>query len=336
MKKILALVMAGGKGTRLYPLTARHAKPALHFAQGYRIVDFVLSNLVNSGIYDIYVLTQYKPRSLLEYLDHAWVSNFGGNDYCVTTLMPGDGGIFSGTADAVYQNLHLIERHQPDLVAVFAADHIYRMDVRQMVSSHLERNADVSVAAVPVPITQASSYGVMVTDSDGLIREFQEKPLQPAAIPGDPSRAFASMGNYLFNPDVLAMLLEEASRNGGSDFGRHIMPSLPGRFPVFAYDFSGNQVPGTAPHEERGYWRDVGTVEALIAARKDILGSRPRFNLNNHEWPLLGRGYRARITKNGHNGFRKKILVKVAALNPLEFDGGTPDGPEDCTLDAAR
>lgn len=336
MKKILALVMAGGKGTRLYPLTARHAKPALHFAQGYRIVDFVLSSLVNSGISDIYVLTQYKPRSLLEYLDRAWVSNFGGNDYRVTTLMPGGGGLFSGTADAVYQNLHLIERHQPDLVAVFAADHIYRMDVRQMVAYHLERNADISVAAVPVPIKQASAYGVMVTDSDGLIREFQEKPQQPVAIPGDPSRAFASMGNYLFNPDVLVMLLEEASRNGGSDFGRHIMPSLPGRFPVFAYDFSDNQVPGTAPHEERGYWRDVGTVEALIAARKDILGSRPRFNLHNHEWPLLGRGYRARITKNGHNGFRKKILVKVAALNPLEFDGGTPDGPDDCTLDAAR
>lgn len=336
MQKILALVMAGGKGTRLYPLTARHAKPALHFAEGYRIVDFVLSNLVNSGISDIYVLAQYQPQSLLEYLDRTWVSNFGGNDCFVTTLMPGEGGIFHGTADAVYQNLHLIERHQPDLVAVFAADHIYRMDVRQMVAYHLERNADVSVAAVQVPIKQASSYGVMVTDSNGLIREFQEKPKQPAAIPGNPSRAYASMGNYLFNPDVLTVLLEEASHNGGSDFGRHIMPSLPGRFPAFAYDFSDNRVPGTAPHEERGYWRDVGTVEALVAAQRDILGSQPRFNLHNYEWPLLGGGYPARTFKDGPNGFLKKNLATALGRNLLEFKGGALDVTEECTLDAAR
>lgn len=336
MARILALVMAGGKGTRLYPLTARHAKPALHFARGYRIVDFVLSNLVNSGISDIYVLAQYKPQSLLEYLDRTWVSNSGGNDYCVTTLMPGDGGRFRGTADAVYQNLRLLERHQPDLVAVFAADHIYRMDVRQMAAYHLERNAAVSVAAVPVPISEASSYGVIVSDNDGLICEFQEKPQRPAAIPGDPSRAYASMGNYLFNPDVLAMLLDEASRNGGSDFGRHIMPSLPGRFSAFAYDFSDNRVPGAAPHEEHGYWRDVGTVAALVAARKDILGARPRFNLHSDEWPLRGGGGQARTVKDGHNGSRKKILVKAPGRNHLKFDGMTPDDSEDCAVNADR
>ncbi|MDP1718030.1 MAG: sugar phosphate nucleotidyltransferase [Burkholderiales bacterium] len=336
MTKMLALVMAGGKGTRLHPLTAEHAKPALHFARGYRIVDFVLSNLANSGVSQIYVLVQYKPRSLLEYLDRAWVSNFDGNGCCVTTLVPGDGGCFNGTADAVHQNLHLIESHQPDLVAVFAADHIYRMDVRQMAACHIERNASVSVAAVPVPIHQASSFGVIKADDDGLIRGFQEKPRQPAGMPGDPSRAYASMGNYLFNPDVLVSLLEEASRNGGSDFGRHVLPSLPGRLPVYAYDFSENSVPGTAPHEERGYWRDVGSVEALVAAQKDIAGARPRFSLYNNAWPLYG-GDRAQPFKDRLPGFRNKIRDKVPGLVLRNSEGGTMDEKEYCALlDAAR
>lgn len=328
MTKMLALVMAGGKGTRLRPLTAKHAKPALHFARGYRIVDFVLSNLVNSGIADMYVLVQYKPRSLIEYVERTWAANFNGNGCAVTTLVPGGGGRFRGTADAVYQNLHLIERHQPDLVAVFAADHIYRMDVRQMAAFHLERKASVSVAAVPVPISQASSFGVMMTDSDGLIRDFQEKPQQPPAIPGDPMRAYASMGNYLFNPDVLTELLEETSRNGESDFGHHVLPRLPGRLPVFAYDFSTNRVPGTAPHEERGYWRDVGTIEALVAAQQDILGPQPRFQLHNDAWPLLGGGNPDRAIKGGLNGLRKKIRVKASERFFTDMDSKAPDATE--------
>ncbi|MBX9811273.1 MAG: NTP transferase domain-containing protein [Burkholderiales bacterium] len=299
--KILALVLAGGEGTRLHPLTARHAKPALPFADGYRIIDFVLSNLVNSGIFSIYVLAQYKPHSLIEHLAAAWASYFDGKDHFLTVILPGTengAGPFRGTADAVHQNLHLIERHRPDVVGVFAADHVYRMDVRQMADFHSERNADVSVAAVPVPVEYASSFGVMVIGQDGEIHEFQEKPERPVTIPADPTRVYASMGNYLFNPRVLIDLIEEANRRGGSDFGLHIVPGLPGRYRAFAYDFSNNFVPGVTPYEERGYWRDVGTVEALVAVQKDILGPRPRFNLYNHKWPILGGGYRPRTVKD--------------------------------------
>lgn len=312
--KILALVLAGGEGTRLYPLTARHAKPALPFANGYRIIDFVLSNLVNSGVSSIYVLAQYKPHSLIEHLTAAWASHFNAKDRFLTVILPGresGAGSFRGTADAVYQNLHLIERHRPDLVGVFAADHVYRMDVRQMAGFHAERNADVSVAAVPVAIEHASSFGVMVTGQDGWIHEFQEKPARPVPMPTDPTRAYASMGNYLFDSRVLADLLGEANGRGGCDFGQHIMPYLPGRYRTFAYDFTKNVVPGIAP-EERGYWRDVGTVDALVTAQKDILGPQPRFNLHNREWPILGGGYQTRSLKDKDDEFRQKILYKVA------------------------
>ncbi len=288
--KTLALVLAGGEGRRLNSLTAEHAKPALPFANGYRIIDFVLSNLVNSGMSAIYVLAQYKPRSLIDHLDATWAGRFDETPNSFLTVvrpkwaageMP-----FSGTADAVYRCRHLIEKNRPDLVAVFAADHIYRMDVRQMADFHRAHNADVTIAAVPVPIKAASEFGVIVTDVDGGISEFQEKPAQPTATPGDPSRAYASMGNYLFDPAVLMELLEEMNRSGGTDFGHHVLPRLPGRYKTYAYDFLTNNVPGVAPHEEPGYWRDVGTVEALVAARNDALGPKPRFGLFNPKWPL--------------------------------------------------
>jgi len=308
--KILALVLAGGEGTRLYPLTAKHAKPALPFANGYRIIDFVLSNLVNSDISSMYVLAQYKPHSLIEHLTAAWASHFNAKDRFLKVILPGayeGAGSFRGTADAVYQNLHLIERHRPDMVAVFAADHVYRMDVRQMVAFHNTHGADISIAAVPVSLEKASSFGVIVTGPDGCVREFQEKPAQPVSIPTDPTRAYASMGNYLFNPHALTDMLEEANQDGGCDFGRHVMPRLPGRYRAFAYDFANNSVPGTANYEERGYWRDVGTVDALAAAQRDILGPRPRFNLHNHKWPILGGGYQTRTLKDRDGEFREKI-----------------------------
>ncbi len=336
--KILALVLAGGEGTRLYPLTARQAKPALPFANGYRIIDFVLSNLVNSGISSIYVLAQYKPHSLIEHLAAAWASHFDGEDHLLSVILPeADCGVssFKGTADAVYQNLHLIDRHRPDLVAVFAADHVYRMDVRQMVGFHRGCNADISVAAVPVPIEKASAFGVIVTGHDGRIREFQEKPERPAPVATDPTRAYASMGNYLFDPGVLADLLEEANQHGDCDFGRHIMPHLPGRYRTFAYDFTNNVVPGIAPYEEHGYWRDVGTVEALVAAQKEIQGPQPRFHLHNHKWPILGGGYQTRSLEDKNDEFRQKILYKVAggraapgsaAAAPKDFPSGVEAG----------
>lgn len=289
---ILALVLAGGEGTRLHPLTATHAKPALPFVNGYRIIDFVLSNLLNSGVSSVYVLAQYKPESLIEHLRATWVPRFNAGGGFLNVICPGTAGeedAFKGTAHAVYRNLHLVERHKPDLVAVFAADHVYRMDIGQMADFHRGCSADVTVAAVPVPIERAPAYGIIRTADDGGIGEFQEKPLQPVAMPSNPALAYASMGNYLFDPGVLADLLEEANRSGGSDFGRHIMPRLPGRYRAFAYDFSRNALPGVAAHEERAYWRDVGTLEAFVAAQSDTRGRQPRFDLRNRAWPIVGR-----------------------------------------------
>src|SRR5687767_15514263 len=200
---IVALVLAGGEGTRLYPLTAEHAKPALQFANGYRIVDFVLSNLVNSGISTVYVFAQYKPASLVRHIEAAWAPWFAQGTGMIKVLLPRSntyGGQFKGTADAVYQYRDVLQAHAPDVVAVFAADHVYRMDVRQMIAFHVARGADITVAAVPVPIGRASSFGVIAAAPDGRVHEFREKPRQPPAMPGNPALAYASMGNYVFQP----------------------------------------------------------------------------------------------------------------------------------------
>ncbi len=296
--KILALVLAGGNGTRLYPLTAEHAKPALPLAAGYRIIDFVLSNLVNSGIAPIYVLLQYQPQSLIEHIRTAWAPWSGGEEPAISAVLKETNGAsagFRGTADAVYQNLHLIERHRPDLVAVFAADHVYRMDVRQMARFHQQRDAEVSIAAVRVPLAQASAFGIIAVGPEGELHEFLEKPERPAPLPTDPLRTYASMGNYLFNPRVLVELLEEASQRGETDFGRDILPRLPGRRHAWAYDFASNTVPGVQSYEERGYWRDIGTLESYRAAQRDVLGPLPCFSLVNTEWPLRGDVHRGRM-----------------------------------------
>lgn len=302
-QKILALVMAGGEGTRLYPLTANQAKPAVPFTNGFRLIDFVLSNLINSNIRQIYVLAQYKPQSLIEHIDNIWAPRSGDPEFFIKARLPEKGrgtGHFKGTADAVYQQLDLIQKHKPDLVAVFAADHIYRMDVQQMVTFHRECDAEVSVAAVPVPIERASSCGVIVTRPDNQVCEFQEKPKRPAPISTDRGHAYASMGNYLFDPRILIELLEEANQTNATDFGHHIMPNLPCRQRLFAYDFLCNRIPGARPYEERGYWRDVGTHDALSAAKSDVLGARPRFHLRNQRWPIRGASYRVRAL-GGHD-----------------------------------
>lgn len=286
--KALALVLAGGEGTRLHPLTDHVPKPALTLANGLRIIDFVLGNLVNSGIHSIYVLLQYKPQAIIAHLRTHWVPRLHGPDRFVATILPSSSGgaKFKGTADAVYQNLNLIERHKPDLVAIFAADHVYRMDVRQMLSFHEERRAEVTVAALPVPIQRASAFGILATSGEGQLTDFQEKPRCPTPLPADPGRAYASMGNYLFNRAVLAELLHQAHRRGEADFGLHILPRLPRTHRIFAYDFMTNRVPGVQPYEEPGYWRDIGTLEAFEAARNEVAGPQPRFNLFNSEWPF--------------------------------------------------
>src|SRR5690348_641035 len=289
--KIVAMVLAGGEGTRLYPLTAEHAKPALPFASGYRIVDFVLSNLVNSGIATIYLLAQYKPESLIRHIATAWAPSFSEAGGMIKVLLPRSntlGGQFKGTADAVYQYLDLIQAHKPDLVAVFAADHVYRMDVRQMVAFHREREASVTVSALAVPIDDATAFGVLSTAADGRVREFREKPRHPRCIPGKPHVAYASMGNYLFDAKVLEAVLEDARRRGDLDFGRDLLPRLCTGERVYAYDFSQNRIPGLQDYEEAGYWRDVGTIWALAAAPKDGRGAGARFNLWNSRWPIRG------------------------------------------------
>ena len=293
-ERILAIVLAGGEGTRLSPLTASRSKPAVPFGGRYRIVDFVLSNLVNSKIYSIYLLVQYRSQSLIEHIRNAWVLAPIISDHFITVVPPqmAEGPEwFAGTADAVYQNLDLIRHEDPTLVVVFGADHVYRMDVSQMIDFHRSRNADVSVAAIPVPINDARAFGVIGVDREGRIREFQEKPEHPKAMPSDPTRAYASMGNYIFNADLLISALEEGRERGEHDFGRHLLPRLVDTHRLYAYDFASNQVPGVKPHEEHGYWRDVGTLDAYFDSAMDTLGLTPRFDLFNPRWPIRSTGF---------------------------------------------
>ncbi len=292
--RILAMVLAGGEGTRLHPLTAERSKPAVPFGSRYRIVDFVLSNLVNSQIHSIYVMVQYKSQSLIEHIRKAWVLAPILPRQFVTVVPPQmqEGpGWFQGTADAVYQSLSHLQVNRPALVAVFGADHIYRMDVRQMIDFHCERDADITVAALPVPRAAASAFGVIGCDADGRIRSFVEKPAAPPTMPSDPLRSCASMGNYIFNTDVLVDVLPEASKRGEHDFGRDVLPRLLGSHRIYAYDFSANGVPGVQPHEEPAYWRDVGTIDSYFDANMDTLGAAPRLHLFNPRWPLLSSGY---------------------------------------------
>jgi glucose-1-phosphate adenylyltransferase len=286
--KILAFVLAGGRGERLAPLTNMRTKPSVPFGGRYRIVDFVLSNLINSHIYSIYLLVQYKSQSLIEHVRRNWVFSTLVKEHFVAVVPPQmkmGPEWFQGTADAVYQNANLIMDHGPEVVVVFGADHIYRMDIRQMIDFHLEKGADVTVAARPVPLAEASSFGVIVMDRNNRITGFQEKPGDPAPMPGSTDRAFVSMGNYIFSRDVLLDSLLCGADNQ-HDFGKHVLPALIGSGRVFAYDFAENAIPGSREFEERGYWRDVGTIPAYYFAHMDMLGEKPVFDLHNDQWPI--------------------------------------------------
>jgi glucose-1-phosphate adenylyltransferase len=295
--RILGMILAGGRGDRLFPLTKARSKPAVPFAGKHRIIDFVLSNFINSGIYAVYVLVQYKSQSLIEHLRSTWRWRIAGGlkDTFITVVPPqqrwGESW-YQGTADAIYQNLNVIRDFRPDLVAIFGADHIYRMDINQMVAFHLENSAEVTVAALPVPIAEASSFGVIQVDESQRILGFQEKPAQPKSMPNDPDHAYSSMGNYLFETELLVQtLLEDSRRSTEHDFGRTIIPELFSQRRVFAYDFLKNDVPGVKPYEEYGYWRDVGTLRAYWEAHMDLLGPTPKFDLQNSDWRVLGEVY---------------------------------------------
>ena len=297
MMYILGIVLAGGRGERLYPLTEHRAKPAVPFGGRYRIIDFVLSNFVNSGILSIYVLTQFKAQSLLEHLDRGWrASDFLGEHFItsVPAQMRMGEDWYQGTADSVYQNLYLIERHNPKLVAVFGADHIYRMNIRQMIDEHQRQGADVTVAALPVRIEEvAGKFGVMEVDTDWRIIGFDEKPRQPKPIPSEPDFALVSMGNYLFNTEVLVQTLvtDAQQESSAHDFGRNILPALINEQRAYAYDFRKNRVPSIQKGEEPSYWRDLGTIEAYYEANMDLCSVNPSFNLYNRSWPLRTVGY---------------------------------------------
>ncbi len=293
-QRVLAMIMAGGKGERLMPLTESRSKPAVPFAGKYRIVDFVLSNFLNSGVLSMYVLVQYRSQSLIEHLRRAW--RIGGlvKQNFITVVPPqmkARGGWYEGTADSVYQNLNLIRDFAPDLVAVFGADHVYRMDIGPMIRFHLDSRADITVAALPVPVHAAHGFGIVEVgrgQQKDRVLGFEEKPKHPKRMPTDPEKAYSSMGNYIFNTDVLLDALEhDASRPGSHDFGRDIIPHLIRSHRVMAYNFLTNEVPGLKPYEERGYWRDVGTLDAYGQAHLDLLGETPIFDLRNSKWPVL-------------------------------------------------
>lgn len=289
---ILAIVMAGGKGERLYPLTEHRGKPAVPFGGRYRIIDFVLSNIMNSKISACYVLVQYRSQSLIEHLRASWPTR-GLTSRDFLTVVPPQMRLgerwYTGTADAVAQNINLIRDYNADLVAIFGADHVYRMDIREMVAYHLEKKADVTVAARGVPLAIAGHMGIIETNIEGRVVGFEEKPSKPRAMPTNPEMAYSSMGNYIFTTEALSNALsQEVSSGDEYDFGKTIIPSLFPQRRIFAYDFLTNTIPGIKPYEEKGYWRDVGTIVAFWQAHMDLLGKEPIFDLNNSHWPILG------------------------------------------------
>lgn len=291
--KVLAMVLAGGEGKRLMPLTADRAKPAVPFGGRYRIIDFVLSNMVNSGLQHIKVLTQYKSESLLKHLSRNWgrFAGFGGFIEALPPQMNVSRDWYLGSLDAVFQNLNIVREESPDLVAIFGSDHIYKMDIRQMVAFHQKNSATATVAAIPVPTPQASRFGCISIDDNWRMIDFVEKPTHPPEIPGRPGVTLASMGNYLFDRDVLVReaTVDSARHDSQHDFGIDLIPHLHKREPVYVYDFLSNAVPGEA-HGTRGYWIDIGTVDAYFQASMDLVSVSPTLNLYNQRWPIRSFG----------------------------------------------
>jgi glucose-1-phosphate adenylyltransferase len=289
-RRVLGIVLAGGAGKRLWPLTADRAKPAVPFGGIYRLVDFVLSNLVNGGYLRVCVLTQYKSHSLDRHITTTWrMSTLLGN---YVTPVPAQQRLgpkwFAGSADAIYQSLNLVYDDKPDYVVVFGADHVYRMDPAQMVEQHISTGAAVTVAGIRVPRESASSFGVIQTADGHRIDAFLEKPTNPPGLPDAPDLCYASMGNYVFSTETLIDSLGIDAGDEGSvhDMGGNIVPMLVDKGEAAVYDFADNVIPG-ARERDRGYWRDVGTLEAYHDAHMDLVSVHPVFNLYNREWPII-------------------------------------------------
>ena len=285
MKNVLAMVLAGGRGERLYPLTRDRAKPAVPFGAIYRIIDFTLSNCLNSDIRRIYALTQYKSISLERHIQLGWnilsapLGEFVG---VISAQQRINEQWYQGTADAIYQNIYTLQEERPDLVLILSGDHIYKMDYRKMIAFHLEGGADLTVAAIRMDRKYSREFGVIEVDRDWRIIGFEEKPATPKTIPGDPEGILASMGVYLFKTEILVKrLIEDARSDSTHDFGNDIIPTMIGKDRVFAFDFRQGDRGG------RGYWRDVGTIDAYFDANMDLVSVTPQLNLYDPQWPIL-------------------------------------------------
>lgn len=289
-RNTIAMVLAGGKGERLSPLTLRRAKPSVAFGGKYKIIDFVLSNMFNSGIKKVYILTQYRAYSLNKHIRESWGKWTGLGEFYVAISPETSSDSeewFKGTADAILQYLRFVESSDADYVAIFGGDHIYKMDITQMINAHRVNRADITIAALEIPATEASRFGVFSVDDDAWVTAFNEKPAVPETIPGRET-CFASMGNYIFSTKkLIEVLLEGKKRYEDLDFGKHVIPMmLESGDKVFAYNFNDNQIPGMKS-EERGYWKDVGTIDSYYEANMDLIKVSPQLNLYNYKWPIL-------------------------------------------------
>lgn len=325
---VLVVILAGGEGRRLMPLTLDRAKPAVPFGGSYRIIDFALSNFANAGYLKVVVLTQYKSHSLDVHLTKTWrFSSFLGNYVTpVPAQMRRGPRWFSGSADAIYQNLNLISDEDPDIVCVFGADHIYRMDPRQMVEHHIASGAGATVAAIPVPIEQSSEFGVIEVGEGGRIAEFHEKSPNPPSMPGDPMRCLASMGNYVFDTEVL---IDAVTPRPGvfdpTDMGGDVIPALTERGIAGVYDFSENEIPGQMA-AERGYWRDVGSLDSYFDTNMDLIAPLPLFDLYNADWPVysLQRQLPPAKLSNGFEGGTPRVTNSLLCQGSI-ISGGRVD-----------
>ena len=330
--QVLTMILAGGQGKRLYPLTKDRAKPAVPFGGRYRIIDFVLNNFVNSGFYKIKVLTQYKSDSLNKHISRGWNLCPSIDQYVdlVPAQMRTDGNWYKGTADAIYQNKNQITDENFSHVCIFGGDHIYKMDVRQMLNYHIEKNADLTISAIAIPIELAGEYGIIEVDDDWRLQNFIEKPkTTPKHIPNDPTKCLASMGNYIFKPQKLIEELEydAIDEESSHDFGKNIIPNmLKNGSRVYIYNFSSNTFQGMLPAEQ-GYWRDVGNVDSYFMANMDLLNYSPELNLYSEQWPLRTYNYNFPPAKfiwdeDERVGVAKNSLVSEGCI----ISGGTISG----------
>jgi glucose-1-phosphate adenylyltransferase len=322
--KVLAIVLAGGEGKRLMPLTMDRAKPAVPFGGTYRLIDFVLSNLANAGMRQIAVLTQYKSHSLDKHISLTWrMSTLLGN---YVTPVPAQQRLgprwYQGSADAIYQSMNLIRDEEPDYVVVFGADNIYRMDVLQMLEAHIDGGRGCTVAGIRVPRSQASAFGVIDAGADNKIREFLEKPAEPPGLSDDPEASFASMGNYIFTtgPLIDALADDAANDNSGHDMGGDIIPGFVSRGDGQVYDFTANEVPGST-ERDKAYWRDVGTLDAYHESHMDLVSVDPVFNLYNLDWPIWTLPVQMPGAKFTMNGVSRDSIVSPGCV----VSGGSID-----------